>query len=106
MLRFSLTALVCALLVAPLSARAQSPYDQRYQPTAQDVDPGIDHTARDKDLPPEFRRTSVFYRSDYPPGTIIVNTADRFLYLIMDDNVALVTASASAAPASSAAAST
>jgi lipoprotein-anchoring transpeptidase ErfK/SrfK len=90
MLRFSLAALVCALLLAPLSATAQSsPYDQRYQPTVPDVDPGIDHTARDKDLPPEFRRTSVFYRSDYPAGTIIVNTADRFLYLIMGNNVAL-----------------
>jgi len=65
MSRFALTALVCALLAAPLSAAAQSsPYDRRYQPTAPDVDPGIDHTARDKDLPPEFRRTSVFYRSD------------------------------------------
>ena len=58
-------------------------------PTINDVDPGVDHTARDKDLPPEFRRTSVFYRRDYPPGTIIVNTADRFLYLILGDNVAL-----------------
>jgi lipoprotein-anchoring transpeptidase ErfK/SrfK len=31
----------------------------------------------------------VFYRSGYPPGTIIVNTADRFLYLIQDRQRAL-----------------
>jgi lipoprotein-anchoring transpeptidase ErfK/SrfK len=55
----------------------------------QEPDPGVDHTARDAELPPELRRTPVFYRSDYPPGTIIVNTADRFLYLIGNDNVAL-----------------
>jgi lipoprotein-anchoring transpeptidase ErfK/SrfK len=89
MLRFRLPALLCALLLAaPLPAVAQS-MGQRYEPTVPDVDPGIDHTARDADLPPELRRTSVFYRSDYPPGTIIVNTADRFLYLVMGDNVAL-----------------
>ena len=59
------------------------------QPTVQDVDPGVDHTAKDADLPPELRRTAVFYRSDYPPGTIIVNTNDRFLYLIQSSTVAL-----------------
>ena len=58
-------------------------------PTVQDADPGVDHTARDADLAPELRRTSVFYRSDYPPGTIIVNTADRYLYLVLNGNVAL-----------------
>jgi lipoprotein-anchoring transpeptidase ErfK/SrfK len=79
-------ALLC-VLVLTVPAAAQSWFDQR--PTAPDVDPGVDHTARDSDLPPELRRTSVFYRSDYPPGTIIVNTADRFLYLVMGNNVAL-----------------
>jgi lipoprotein-anchoring transpeptidase ErfK/SrfK len=58
-------------------------------PTMQDVDPGVDHTARDTDLPPELRRQSVYYRTEQPPGTIIVNTADRFLYLIMGNGVAL-----------------
>ena len=55
----------------------------------EDVDPGIDHTARDKDLPPELRRQSVYYRSEQPAGTIIVNTHDRYLYLIMGNGVAL-----------------
>jgi lipoprotein-anchoring transpeptidase ErfK/SrfK len=84
-------ALLCTLLLAlaaPIAATAQS-MDPRYQPTVQEPDPGVDHTARDADLPPELRRTSVFYRSDYPPGTIIVNTADRFLFLIIGNNVAL-----------------
>jgi lipoprotein-anchoring transpeptidase ErfK/SrfK len=85
--RSALLFMLLFALAAPRPAAAQvSPASM---PTIKDVDPGVDHTARDKDLPPEFRRTSVFYRSDYPPGTIIVNTADRFLYLIMGDNVAL-----------------
>jgi lipoprotein-anchoring transpeptidase ErfK/SrfK len=78
------------LLLAAMPAAAQffSSF-QPPEPTAPDADPGVDHTALDKELPPEERRTSVFYRTEYPPGTIIVNTADRFLYLIMGNNVAL-----------------
>src|SRR5512142_3263519 len=88
MSRCTYTMLLWLLLMAvPLPAAAQ--FASIPQPTAQDVEPGTDHTGRDKDLPPELRRTSVFYRSDYPPGTIIVNTAERYLYLTMGNNVAL-----------------
>ena len=55
----------------------------------QEPDPGVDHTARDADLDPALRRQPVFYRSDYPAGTIIVNTSDRFLYLITSETTAL-----------------
>ena len=55
----------------------------------EDVDPGIDHTGRDRDLPSEFRKQSVYYRTEQAPGTIIVNTADRYLYLIMGNGVAM-----------------
>jgi lipoprotein-anchoring transpeptidase ErfK/SrfK len=79
------TALLFAL-AAPAAAQSAIPIPA---PTMPDVDPGIDHTARDADLPNELRRQSVFYRTEYPPGTIIVNTADRFLYLILGNNVAL-----------------
>jgi lipoprotein-anchoring transpeptidase ErfK/SrfK len=58
-------------------------------PTMEDVDPGIDDTGRDKDLPTELRRQSVYYRTEQPPGTIIVNTHDRYLYLIMGNGVAM-----------------
>jgi lipoprotein-anchoring transpeptidase ErfK/SrfK len=77
-----------AQLTASLPAAAQA-YGEPPAPTAQDADPGVDHTALVTELPPEFRRTSVFYRTSYPLGTIIVNTADRFLYLIMGNNVAM-----------------
>jgi lipoprotein-anchoring transpeptidase ErfK/SrfK len=87
--RFAPAALLLAIAVAaPVPAPAQS-YDRTYPITMPEPDPGVDHTARDVELPPEYRRTAVFYRSDYPPGTIIVNSADRFLYLVQRDNVAL-----------------
>ena len=83
---------VVALLVAPAAPVAPAfaaPLMSSQAPTMQDVDPGIDHTARDRDLPSEFRKQSVYYRTEQPPGTIIVNTADRYLYLIMGNGVAM-----------------
>jgi len=77
---------VFLLLAAATPAGAQ-PYNAT--PTMQDVDPGVDHTALGDKVPDEYRRHTVFYRTEYPPGTIIVNTADRFLYLILGNNVAL-----------------
>ncbi len=82
---FAITAFALALT---LPAAAQS-FATRYEPTINEPPPGVDHTARDADLPPELRRTPVSYRSDYPAGTIIVNTNDRFLYLIQSPTVAL-----------------
>jgi len=82
--------LLCfVMLVAAVPAAAQTLFGRIPAPTIADVDPGVDDTGRDAELPPELRRTSVFYRADYAPGTIIVNTNDRFLYLIMGNNVAL-----------------
>jgi hypothetical protein len=39
-------------------------------------DPGVDHTQLAAEVSPEFYRTVVYYRTEYPQGTIIVNTAD------------------------------
>jgi lipoprotein-anchoring transpeptidase ErfK/SrfK len=79
--------LIAALAFTALPASAQ--FRQIPQPTMQEPDPGVDHTAKDADLDPALRRQPVFYRSDYPRGTIIVNTNDRFLYLIQSDTTAL-----------------
>jgi len=55
-------------------------------PTVEDVAPGTESKAQ---LDPKYRRTSVFYRTDHPPGTIVVDTSERFLYLIQPNNIAL-----------------
>ena len=83
---------ILALLVAPAvpaTPALAAPLMPSQAPTMEDVDPGIDHTGRDRDLPSEFRKQSVYYRTEQPPGTIIVNTADRHLYLIMGNGVAM-----------------
>ena len=41
------------------------------------------------ELDPQFKKTAVFYRTSEPPGTIIVVTAERHLYLIQGNGRAL-----------------
>jgi lipoprotein-anchoring transpeptidase ErfK/SrfK len=41
------------------------------------------------ELDPEFRKTAVLYRTNEAPGTIIVSTAERHLYLIQGNGRAL-----------------
>jgi lipoprotein-anchoring transpeptidase ErfK/SrfK len=84
------------LCMAPLPASAQQMPAQpqpaqifQYPVTAPDVDPGVDHGNSDTNLPDEFRKQLVLYRSLEPPGTIIVDTQERHLYLIQDQTHAL-----------------
>jgi lipoprotein-anchoring transpeptidase ErfK/SrfK len=86
---FRLRVCVLALLLVPVAPSFAAPLMPSTNPTMEDVDPGIDDTGRDKDLPTELRRQSVYYRTEQPPGTIIVNTHDRYLYLIMGNGVAM-----------------
>jgi lipoprotein-anchoring transpeptidase ErfK/SrfK len=72
--------LIAALLAAPISAAAQS--DRIPEPTIQDVDPGIDHGSSEDALEYQWRKQPVFFRSDYAPGTIVVITPERYLYLV------------------------
>src|SRR3979411_3076611 len=41
------------------------------------------------ELDPEYRRTAVLYRTSEAPGTIIIQTAERHLYLIQGGGRAL-----------------
>jgi lipoprotein-anchoring transpeptidase ErfK/SrfK len=54
-----------------------------------DDQPGHVPNARDEQLPPAFQRQAVFYRTNEPAGTIIVDTADRYLYLVQGNNRAI-----------------
>src|SRR5262245_37822292 len=76
------TALVCVL---PSTVIGQVGYPQ---PSIQDRDPGQDSNGQFV-LPYEYRKQAVFYRTTEAPGTIIVNTHDRFLYLVQGDNRAI-----------------
>jgi lipoprotein-anchoring transpeptidase ErfK/SrfK len=60
--------------------------------------PPVDYVDDFNNLPPlkgenqiaqQWRRTPVFYRSPYPPGTIVVDTSERYLYLIVAQGQAI-----------------
>jgi lipoprotein-anchoring transpeptidase ErfK/SrfK len=73
----------------PASAQYGTPEEwRRTTPTIQDRDPGIAAPA-EAEMDPAYRRQPVFYRTEEKPGTIIIDTSDRFLYLIQSNNVAL-----------------
>ena len=73
----------------PASAQYGTPEEwRRTTPTIQDRDPGI-AAPPEAEMDPAYRRQPVFYRTEEKPGTIIIDTSDRFLYLIQPNNVAL-----------------
>lgn len=51
--------------------------------------PGYVPTADEENLPSQFQRQMVFFRSTEPPGTIVVDTPSRFLYLVQPGNRAI-----------------
>jgi lipoprotein-anchoring transpeptidase ErfK/SrfK len=81
----ALAALAGALLASPALAQIT-----RLPDITMDVreEPGV-VPDDDYEVNPDFVRKVVFYRTHEPPGTIIVDTSDRMLYLIMRDNLAM-----------------
>jgi lipoprotein-anchoring transpeptidase ErfK/SrfK len=77
-----------ALASAPAQAQFFRPLERIPEPTAQDVDPGQQRGSPDA-LPYQFRKQPVYYRSHEAPGTIVVDTSERFLYLIQSPTRAM-----------------
>lgn len=82
-------AVMLAAFTLALSNLAFAQQDGIPEPTIQDVDPGVDHGSSEDLLDYQYRKQPVYYRSDYAPGTIVVNTADRYLYLIQSPTRAM-----------------
>jgi lipoprotein-anchoring transpeptidase ErfK/SrfK len=83
-------AAAAALCTFPLAGNAQlRPMADIPNPTIQDAAPGVDNTGRAAAVDNVYRPQPVFYRTHEQPGTIIVNTADRFLYLVQGNNRAM-----------------
>ena len=61
---------------------------QRYDASIGDQ-PGYIPNAADEQLPPKYQRQIVLYRSNEAPGTIVVHTAERFLYVVQSNGRAL-----------------
>jgi lipoprotein-anchoring transpeptidase ErfK/SrfK len=54
-----------------------------------DDQPGYVPSAESEQLDPQYQRQLVFYRTTEPPGTIIIQTAERYLYLVQGSNRAI-----------------
>jgi lipoprotein-anchoring transpeptidase ErfK/SrfK len=80
--RLFLTALVllASLTMPPSHAVAQ---------TSDRDQPGMIPDPADEQLDPRLQRQIVFFRSNEPPGTIIVHTSERFLYVVQPGGRAL-----------------
>ena len=52
-------------------------------------EPGRVPTVDEEQLPPEFQRQVVFYRTNEPPGTIVISSAERYLYLVLPNGRAM-----------------
>jgi lipoprotein-anchoring transpeptidase ErfK/SrfK len=78
---FSTALLLLASLTMPPSPAAAQ---------AGDADqPGMIPNPADEQLDPRLQRQMVFFRSNEPPGTIIVYTSERFLYVVQPGGRAL-----------------
>ncbi len=73
--------LVLALPTSPALA-------QREQMSLPDQ-PGYVPSEQEEQLPQQFQRQVVFYRSGEAPGTIIIHTSERFLYVVQPNGRAL-----------------
>ena len=51
--------------------------------------PGYQPTPEEEQLTGAYEKQEVFFRTNEAPGTIIIDTQNRFLYLVQPDNRAL-----------------
>src|SRR5438128_6529447 len=76
------------LLLASFSLPVSHAFAQREDMAIGDQ-PGVIPNPADEELQLQFRRQVVLYRSSEAPGTIIVHTSERFLYVVQPNGRAL-----------------
>ncbi len=88
----SLLALAVAAIALVAGFAAVLPSDavakQRKELTIQDQ-PGYVPTPQEEMLPPQYRPQPVYFRTSEAPGTIVIHTNERFLYLVQDGGRAI-----------------
>ncbi len=85
MTKIRLNSLLFAILTVLLAPPA---FAQGYN-TSDSDQPGYIPSEAEEQLPPEYQRTAVFYRTSEAPGTIIISTSERYLYVVQGDGRAL-----------------
>jgi lipoprotein-anchoring transpeptidase ErfK/SrfK len=81
--------LVTAGAVASMTPVNAQPSAARGPQSVEQIDEEPGKVPGQVHLPSAFQRQMVFYRTTEAPGTIIVVTSERFLYLVQGDNRAL-----------------
>lgn len=74
-LALSIAALAACLLSLPAAAQRQSVMEI-------DERPGYEPSPEEEKLPAALQRQVVYFRSNEQPGTIVVHTNERFLYVV------------------------
>jgi len=77
---------VGALLLLPL---ADASFAAQREELAVAEQPGYVPTPDEELLPAEYRPQPVYFRTNEPPGTIVVHTEERFLYLVQGNGQAI-----------------
>jgi lipoprotein-anchoring transpeptidase ErfK/SrfK len=88
MIKFGRSLPVLAACITALTILAGPAAAQRDYSNVEDQ-PGYIPKEAEEQLEPQFQRQMVLYRTSEPPGTIIVHTSERFLYLIQGNGRAL-----------------
>jgi lipoprotein-anchoring transpeptidase ErfK/SrfK len=73
------------LTTVPASTQTRA----QFTPTMEEPPPGVFHGNTSDHLGDEYQRQAVYYRSQHPVGTIVVETRERHLYLIESETRAL-----------------
>ena len=80
---------ICGLALAGASAQTSGNWAPRPDQNMVADQPGYEPSPDDEQLPAEFQKQIVFFRTTEPAGTIVVNTSERFLYIVQPNNRAL-----------------
>ena len=86
--------LVSGTIVLAVALAAGSAFAERIsgpRPDQQMIadQPGYEATKDEEQLPAQYQKQMVFFRTTEAPGTIVVNTSERFLYLVQGNNRAI-----------------
>ena len=86
--------LVSGTIVLAVALAAGSAFAERMsgpRPDQQMIadQPGYEATQDEEQLPAQYQKQMVFFRTTEAPGTIVVNTSERFLYLVQANNRAI-----------------
>jgi len=81
--------LASAVAVCAATALAQAQSRSAFETMQIEDQPGYEPDPSAERLPAVYQRQAVFYRTNEAPGTIIVQTSERFLYVVQGNNRAI-----------------